>query len=177
MTVFKGTKWDKNPVTLSNPTGWDAGATGKANRYRLRAEPATDFDPETGRETPNPNGVKRHRRETWVARYLRQGKLTQAQASKAENLYNARAGNPAKDPLAAIVSKVDGKGSGDPQVTAIDRKREYFTMWAKVPAGCKPFLTHVVLNDLSIRSMPHGNSGDTAARYMKRLQEGLDAIC
>ncbi len=176
MTIFKGTKWDREPALPSSPTTWDQGATGPANRDRLRKEPATDYDPTTGRDTPNPNGIKRVRRETWVARYLRKGKLTTAQAAAAENLYAAYAGHPARDPLAAMSAKVDGKGDGDPQVSAIDRKRQFFTMWGKVPPAAKPFVEHVVLNDLSIRSM-NGCSGSSEPRYMERLRMGLDAIC
>jgi len=176
MTIFKGTKWDKAPVTLANPTAWDQGATGSANRDRLRVEPATDFDPATGRETPNPNGVKRVRRETWVARYLRKGKLTTAQAAAAENLYAAYAGHPARDPLAAFSAKVDGKGDDDPQVSALDRKRHFFAMWKKVPPGARPFLEHVVLGDRSIRTM-NGCNGRSEPIYMEHLRQGLDAIC
>ena len=37
---------------------WDRGADGPANRERLRLEPATEIDPETGKETQNPNGLE-----------------------------------------------------------------------------------------------------------------------
>ena len=176
MTIFKGTKWGRDPITLSNPTAWDQGADGPANRDRLRAEAATDYDPETGRDTPNPNGVKRVRRETWVAKYRRDGKLTTAQAAAAENLYAAYAGHPARDPLAAMSAKVDGKGCGDPQVTAIDRKQAFFAMWRKVPPEAKPIIEHVVLNDTAITRMA-GCFGRTVPAYMERLRAGLDAIC
>ena len=175
MTIFKGTKWDKTPVTVANPTGWDMGATGKANRDRLRAEPATDYDPETGKDQPNPNGIKRNRREAWIDRYARKGKLSPAQHATAQALYAAYAGHPAKDPLAAMLAKVDGKGCDDPLVVKIDQQRAFFDMWRKVPAAARPFIRHVVIDDMPIRTM-NGCSGRAEPVYMKRLCDGLDAI-
>lgn len=164
-------------VTVSAmPTTWDTGADGPANRDRLREEPATDFDPETGKETPNPNGIKRHRRETWVDRYARKGKLTKQQAAAAANLYAAWAGMPNRDPLAALSDKVDGKGDVDPLASTIDKRRAFYRMWRQIPAKARPFVRHVVLDDLSIRSMNGCADGHAEARYMARLCEGLDAI-
>jgi hypothetical protein len=174
--IFAGTKWEIDTPSPANPTSWDGGATGKANALNLRAEPATDFDPETGKDMPNPNGIRRHRRETWVDRYKRKGKLTQAQAAAADSLYAAWAGHPAKDPLAAMSAKVD-KGRSDRMATMIDARRAFRLMWARVPAGAKPYLDHVVIQDLSIRSMNGCRNGQAEARYMQRLREGLDAIC
>lgn len=176
MTIFKGTKWDKQPVTPANPTSWDKGACGKANLDRLRPEPATDLDPETGKEQPNPNGIKRNRRECWIDRYARKGKLTKAQQSAALRLYAAWAGHPARDPLAALSAKVDGRGCDDPMAIKVDQRREFYAMWAKVPRQARPYVEHVVLNDLSIRSM-NGCTGRGEPIYMKRLCDGLDAIC
>jgi len=173
--IFKGTKWSKAPNNPTSPTSWDAGASGPANQDRLRMEPATDFDPETGREQPNPNGVKRHRRETWVDKYARKGKLTPAQQAAAQNLYAAWAGYPSKDPIAALSGKVDSSGN-DPMVKMIDGKRAFFAMWAQVPDGSKPFLRHVVIEDLSIRSIAGCKGSRAEERYMMRLREGLDAI-
>lgn len=164
-------------VTLSHPTTWDAGATGPANRRGLAVEAATEFDAETGRETPNPNGVNRVRRVIWVDRYENKGGLTRAQCDAAHNLYMAYHGRPNRDPLAAMGDKVDGRGDFDPLISDIDRKREYFSMKARVPAGLWPFIEHVVLLDLSISSMPGGRSNDAAARYLERLRAGLDALC
>lgn len=162
-------------VTLSRPTQWDAGAMGPANRRGLVAEPATDFDFETGKEVPNPNGVKRHRRQSWVVTYLRQGKLTQAQAAAALNLYAAYHGQPDRDPLAALGGKVDGRGDFDPQVSAIDRKREFFRMKKRIPPASWPYVEHVVIEDRPIMAMA-GCHGSSVARYMDRLRAGLDAI-
>lgn len=176
MTIFKGTKWDKAPVTIPQPVGWDMGATGKANTERLRVEPATDYDPETGKDQPNPNGVKRNRRESWVDKYARKGKLTPSQHAAAQALYSAYAGYPTKDPLAAILAKVQGGGCSDPLVAAIDKKRDFFAMWRQVPKASRPFIRHVVIDDLSIRSM-NGCNGRSEPIYMQRLCAGLDAIC
>ncbi len=168
----------KKGVTLSTmPTSWDGGATGPANRDRLREEPATEFDPHTGKETPNPNGIRRNRRETWVDRYARKGKLTKEQQAAAANLYAAWAGLPNRDPLAALSDKVDGKGDVDPLVSTIDKRRAFYRMWRMIPLGSRPYVRHVVLDDLSIRSMNGCANGIAEARYMERLQEGLNAIC
>ena len=167
----------KKAVTLSTmPTSWDGGATGPANRDRLREEPATEFDPQTGKETENPNNIRRFRRETWVAKCTRKGKLTKAQAAAAEALFYAASGFPNRDPLAAIVCKVDGKSDDDPLVSKVDRRRAFYRMWKQVPDRCKPFVEHVVINDLSIRTMNGCINGQAEARYMERLCEGLDAI-
>ena len=173
--IFKSIKASKKP-TPSNPTAWDAGACGKANMDRLREEPATDYDPTTGRDAPNPNGVKRKRRETWVDRYARKGKLSKDQQAAAQNLYAAWAGHPARDPLAAIIAKVDGKGNGDPMAAYVDQRRAFYAMWAKVPQSARPYIEHVVLNDLSIRTM-NGCNGRSEPAYMQRLCAGLNAIC
>lgn len=171
-------KRGKKAVTLSTmPTSWDAGAMGPANRERLIEEAATEFDPRTGKETPNPNGIKRNRRETWVDRYARKGKLSKEQQVAAANLYAAWAGMPNKDPLAAFLPKVDGKGDDDPLAHTIDKRREFYRMWRRIPIGSRPYVQHVVLDDLSIRSMNGCVNGVAESRYMERLQEGLNAIC
>jgi len=167
----------RKAVTVSAmPTSWDAGATGPANRDRLREEPATEFDPETGRETPNPNGIKRNRRETWVNRYGRKGKLSKDQQAAAANLYAAWAGMPNRDPLAALSDRVDGRGDVDMLARTIDKRREFYRMWRQIPDKSRPFVRHVVLEDLAIRSMNGCRDGHTEARYMELLREGLDAI-
>jgi hypothetical protein len=164
----------KKPVSLA-PTAWDMGATGPANRERLHEEPATEIDPETGKDQPNPNGVRRVRRHAWAAIYATQGKLTAAQAAAAANLYAAWAGHPARDPLAAIGETVDRERYTDPQSATVDARRRFYAMWQIVPRASRPVLEHVVLEDRPIRSMAgcHGSSED---RYMERLRVGLDAI-
>lgn len=158
------------------PCPWDMGASGPANRERLREEPATEIDPETGKDAPNPNGVRRVRRQTWVEVYALQGKLTKAQASAAANLYAAWAGHPARDPLAAIGETVDRTAYTDPQSAIVDARRMFRTMWARVPVASRPVIQHVVLDERPLRSMAGCSDGHTADRHMLRLCEGLDAI-
>lgn len=153
------------------PTTWDQGATGPANQINLRTEAATDMDPETGREAPNPNGVKRRRREPWVARYHRQGKLTAAHVAAASKLFSASAGLPDRDPLAAIG---DVKARGGCKLAArIDARRYFFELLGQIPPSSRAIVEHVVICDNPIWN---GNSAQRE-RYMSRLRDGLDAIC
>lgn len=169
----KGKKSQQSPA---QPTTWDRGADGPANRAMLREEPATEFDPNTGKETPNPNGIKRMRREMWVDKYARKGKLTKEQHAAAANLYFAHKGLPQRDPLAAFQAKVDFTSCDDPLARQMDRRQWFFSMWANIPDNCKPVIEHVVLNDLSLRSIAGCHDARGEARHMQRLQRGLDAI-
>lgn len=158
----------KNVSLASCP--WDMGADGPANQHRLRHEPATDIDPETGKETPNPNGVMRRRRDDWVTRYERKGKLTRDQAAAAAKLHAASEGMRDKDPLAAIGPKsTDGY---DSLAAHVDRRAYFRELWAQIPAHCKPVVERVVIEDQPIW---HGNPS-TRDRHMQQLREGLDAI-
>lgn len=119
----KGRPREPRPVTMpSQPTAWDKGADGPANQHGLRVEPATDIDPETGKETANPNGIKRRRRDNWVARYLRGDKITAKQAAAAETLRMASEGMRERDPLAALAS-VRVRGNHDPEAARTDARR------------------------------------------------------
>lgn len=76
------------PVTLPiNP--WDEGAAGRANRIGLVQEDATDLDPETGKPTPNPNGVKRMRRVDMLEVWHRKGVISTAGYNAGEKLRDA----------------------------------------------------------------------------------------
>ena len=150
---------------------WDRGADGPANRERLRLEPATEIDPETGKETPNPNGVMRERRDSWLVIYARKGHLDKRQFAAAEKLRMAADGLRDKDPLAAIV--IDrGRGQSDPLAAKIDARRFFRELWAQVPASSKPVIERVVIEDLPIW---HGNPAQRE-RYMQRLRDGMNAI-
>ena len=166
----------KPSIPPSMPSTWDSGADGPANRVNLKPEAATDLDPATGKDTPNPNGVRRFRRETFIDKYASAGKLTQAQAAAASHLYAAWVGLPNRDPIAAISDRVDGRGDDDPLVSTIDKRAEFYRMWRKVPQHLRVYLDHVVLQDRSIRTMNGCSGGDSEARYMQRLCAGLDAI-
>lgn len=153
------------------PCPWDMGADGPANQHRLRVEPATDIDPETGRETPNPNGVMRRRRDDWVTRYERKGKLSKDQAAAAAKLRDASEGHRDRDPLAAL-SGVRATGYFDPLAAHVDRRAYFRELWARIPAHCKPVVERVVIEDQPIWN---GNPA-TRDRHMQRLRDGLDAI-
>lgn len=155
---------------------WDAGAKGPANRKRLREEAATEIDPRTGKPQPNPNGVRRMRRETWVQTYMRKGKLTKDQAAKAENLYAAWAGHPVRDPLAALGDRVDGGGCDDMNAVLMDAKRWFFKMRDQIQKRSWPVIEHVVLDDRPLRAMAGCYNSATESKYLDRLKDGLDAI-
>ncbi|NPD16267.1 hypothetical protein HOY34_13790 [Xinfangfangia sp. D13-10-4-6] len=161
------------PVTLAaQPTSWDRGADGPANQERLRTEPVTDFDPETGKETPNPNGVKRRRRDDWVTRYHRAGHLTDKQAATAQSLRMAAEGMRERDPLAAL--PIDRRaGQSDPEAARVDSRAWFRRMWAMVPVSSRPVVERVVLDDQPIWS---GGGIVARDRHMLRLCAGLDAI-
>jgi hypothetical protein len=152
------------------PTSWDYGATGPANRVNLIEEPATEFDPRTGRVTPNPNNVRRVRRQPWVRIYGAQGLLTPAQVAAAEALRLASEGLRERDPLAAIV--IDRTRGGDPQAARLDARRLFWAMWDHIPQASRPVVERVALDDCPIW---HGNPAQRD-RHIQRLATGLDAI-
>lgn len=74
----KGRPRERKPVSLpSQPTQWDMGATGPANRAGLHQEDAMEKDPVTGKAA-NPNGVKRMRRVDMLERWHRKGQISAA---------------------------------------------------------------------------------------------------
>ena len=158
------------PDAVTAPTRWDMGAEGRANQDGLRTEPATDIDPETGRETPNPNGVRRRRRDDWVQRYVAAGHLSHTQAAHASTLRLAAEGMCERDPLARI-GDIRGTG-GDPHSARIDARRFFWGLWKRIPQDCRPVVERVVVDDMPIRG---GNSAQRS-RYMERLRRGLDAM-
>lgn len=161
----------KRPHAPAVPTTWDRGAAGQANQNGLRTEPATDIDPETGKETPNPNGIKRRRRDSWVERYFRGGYLTDRQAAAAISLRMASEGMRERDPLAALrIDRVAGQS--DPEAARVDSRAWFREMWAQVPPASRPVIERVVLDDQPIW---HGNPAQRE-RHMQRLCAGLDAI-
>lgn len=153
------------------PCPWDMGADGPANQHRLRTEPATDIEPDTGKETPNPNGVMRRRRDDWVSRYARKGKLSKDQAAAAAKLRDAAEGHRDRDPLAAL-SGIRATGDVDHLAQFVDRRGYFRELWSQVPQHCRPVVERVVIEDQPIW---HGNPS-TRDRHMQRLCEGLDAI-
>lgn len=163
-------KRGKAPSSPAVPASWDRGADGPANRQRLAIEPATEFNPETGRETPNPNGVKRRRRKSWVQVYLATGRITPGQAAAAITLRMAAEGMQERDPLAAMGDV--RSAPGDMAAARIDARRYFRSLWERIPALSRPVVERVVLDD---RPVWHGNP-TTKARHFARLCAGLDRI-
>ena len=164
----------EKPVTLP-PAPWDHGANGPANRHGLIVEPATEADPVTGKDVPNPNGVTRARRRPWVDTYLLQGKLTIAQANIARELRDAAEGARNADPLAAFGNRIDrDTGPADPQGAAYDARRKFRAMWPLVPVYAAYVVEWVVINDQPVGAM--AGRGRSTERHIERLAKGLDVL-
>ena len=163
---------ERKAVTMKHAP-WDIGATGPANRARLAEEPATDIDPETGRETPNPNGIRRQRRQSWVTIYAAKGRITREQQAAAEKLRNAADGMRDRDPLAALAGEVRAAPDAcDAAAARLDARRFYWQLRDAIPPASRPVIERVVVDDLPIWG---GNSAQRE-RHMQRLRDGLDAI-
>lgn len=153
---------------------WDMGPQTAMQRAGKVVEPVVHLDPETGKRS-NPNGVLRTRRERWVDRYLRQGRLTTGQYAVACELIDAAEGRAAQDPLASL--RVDRSyGDVDPMAAHVDGRAKFRQMWALVPVSSQPVLDHVLVQDRSLRSMAGCIDGRTEARHLGRLLAGLDAL-
>ena len=163
---------EARPVTLATASTWDMGAQGPANQARMVTEPATDLDPETGKETPNPNGIKRRRREAMIILLMRGKHITAAQATAAARLWMASRGKQEKDPLAALSGHAPIRSSGDPLAARMDARREFLAMWHSIPMASRPVVERVVLDDQPIWD---GNSA-MRERHIQRLRVGLEAL-
>lgn len=153
---------------------WDVGPLTRLQMAGKVAEQVQVVDPKTGKVS-NPDRAVRTRRETWIDRYHRKGKLSDAQLNIAIELFDAAQGFPARDVLAAL--RIDQQqGDHDPLAAAVDRRRKFFQMASDVPVFARPVITHVVLQDQSLRSMPGCGDGYYEARHLDRLQRGLDAL-
>lgn len=160
------------PSVPSAPSSWDMGANGPANQDRMIVEPATDIDPETGKETPNPNSVKRRRRVPILVLMLRNRTITDEQATAAARFWMASHGRVEADPLAALNGHAPIRGSSDSQAARVDARREYLAMLARIPLACRPVIDRVVIEDKPV----WGTNPATRERHMQRLRTGLDAI-
>ena len=157
-------------VTLP-PVMWDRGADGQANRHRLVEEPATDIDPETGKETPNPNNVRRVRRQSWLVTYALAGHIDKGQFAAGEKLRMAADGMREKDPLAAIGADIM-RHQSDPIAAIVDARQFFRQLWSVIPPSSRPVVERVVIED---RPLQKCNS-EQRERYMQRLRDGLQAI-
>ena len=155
------------------PAPWDHGATGPANQIGLVTEERGEVDLTTGKRV-NPNGVFGKVRMPVFMRYMIQKRITAAHAAAAQRIYAAYAGHPTRDPLAAITDRVDGGGDSDPNVTLLDRRREFYSLKAMIPARCWPVVEHVVLDDRGIKEI--AGADEFEAALFGRLTEGLEAV-
>ena len=128
--VAAGKSWiNRKPVSLASPP-WDHGATGPANRAGLMEEAATEIDPETGKERPNPNRVTRVRRILVLEEYASRGAITPRQLAMGLELYAASAGTPERDALAAIGEIAPDRAPGLSIVQMMDARRKFWAMQA-----------------------------------------------
>lgn len=165
----------KQPSLPAAP--WDHGAAGPANRLGLVEEPATEIDPDTGKERPNPNRVTRVRRILVLEEYASRGAITPRQLAMGLELYAASAGVPERDALAAIGEVAPDRAPGLSIVQMMDARRKFWAMrdclrrilpeaWPAVEAVC-------VLNEtLGAR---HAKKRDRNAA-MHSLRSGLDVL-
>lgn len=173
--IRKRPRKSKAVAPLPTMPAWDMGASGQANQDRLVDQERGTVDITTGKRI-NPNAIWGRVREPWVTRYAKQGKISAEHVAAALRLYAAYAGHPDKDPLARIGDRVDGGGTNDPNVTQVDKRREFYAMWARVPGSSRPTVEHVVLNDLPMRGMVGCSNAEREAVYFGRLTAGLEAV-
>ncbi len=166
----------KKGVTLSTmPTSWDGGATGPANRDRLREEPATEFDPHTGKETPNPNGIRRNRRVDVVEEYAKAGMISRRELATATNLRSLAEGISARDPLSAIKVDVPTNGTLRPEELKCDKRRAFWAAWRLVPVECRDVVEKTVIQDIPIDAA-FGRKMYAKLEAYAKLRVGLQAI-
>ncbi len=161
-------------ITLKGKPSWDMGPLTWAQVKGKVVEQAMTVDPDTGKQS-NPNGVVRTRRETWLGRYAVKGLLTGDQVKIATELLDAHMGRQARDPLSAL--RIDRSHERpEPEIARFDARRKFHAMWALVPNYARPVIEHVVISDLSLRSMAGSVNGRIYAAHLDRMQRGLDAL-
>ena len=110
------------------------------------------------------------KRETWVHRYFKAGKLTVQQYVAALSLQDAALGLACQDPLKAL--PIDKRmGGSDPEAARVDARRHFRRLWAAVPQFCRPVVERVVIDD-----QPVWTGGKAHPRHIERLCAGLDAV-
>lgn len=169
--IFAAAKRGKRAEVALPEVMWDRGADGPANRRRLVEEPATDIDPETGKETPNPNNVRRVRRQSWLVTYALAGHIDKGQFAAGEKLRMAADGMREKDPLAAIGADIM-RHQSDPIAAIVDARQFFRQLWSVIPPSSRPIVERVVIEDRPLQKC----SAEQRERYMQRLRDGLQAI-
>jgi len=153
---------------------WDVGPLTRNQLSGKVVDVVIPLDPKTGKRV-HAEKVVRTRREAWIDRYHRKGKLTVQQFNIAAELFEASQGFPSRDVLAAL--RIDRPmGDHDPLAAAVDRRRKFFAMAGSVPPYARAIIAHVVLQDQSVRSIAGCLKGQQEARHLDRLQRGLDAL-
>lgn len=157
-------------------TPWDMGAAGPANRIGLIEEPATEIDPETGKETPNPNNVRRFRKLSAAEEAQKKGALEQHHVTSAKELLSMSEGRVmgGGDPLAAITVRTPGGGPVDMLASKFDARRAYHTKWGEIPGECRHPIERLVIEDESETQVFGKKLCDIIEGYAK-IRVGLQA--
>ena len=169
--IFAAAKRGKRAEVALPEVLWDRGADGPANRHRLVEEPATDIDPETGKETPNPNNVRRVRRQSWLVTYALAGHIDKGQFAAGEKLRMAADGMREKDPLAAIGADIM-RHQSDPMAAMVDARQFFRQLWSVIPPSSRPVIERGVIEDRPLQKC----NAEQRERYIQRLRDGLQAI-
>lgn len=170
----------RKQITMPS-SAWDEGATGPANRHGLVREAATDIDPETGKETPNPNNVMRMRRVDMLEVWARKGRISAAGYNAADKLRRAYLAT-FKAPGWPDNDRVQSSPKPDHAVTIqIERLSDFHEFWKVVVAADRAIIGWCILHDHSAATLrddrgrrPYYGHGHAAG--MKHLREALDRL-
>lgn len=173
----------KKGVTLAAmPTSWDKGASGPANRHGLIEEPATEFDPVTGKPQPNPNNVKRMRRVDMLELYFRRGIITARMWNAADKLRQTFEAT-MKAPGWPDNDRVQSSPKPDQAVTIqIDRLSRFHSIYRLVPLTDRPIIDACVFRMNAPTSAiingekPYRKGGNGHAKGMDHLKAALDRL-
>lgn len=175
-TNRKGRPRERKPVSMpSQPTQWDMGANGPANRRGLKQEDAMEADPVTGK-TSNPNGVKRMRRVDMLERWHRKGQISAAGYTAAcalRNAFEATGRTPSVDPTQ---DRVDSSPKPDHAVEIqIDRVSRFHAINRHVAAEDRAIIDACILSGGTPASLRQYRQ----AKYpqgMKHLHDALERL-
>lgn len=169
----KGRPRERKPVSMpSQPTQWDMGANGPANRRGLKQEDAMDVDPVTGK-TSNPNGVKRMRRVDMLERWHRKGQISAAGYTAAcalRDAFEATGRTPSVDPTQ---DRVDSSPKPDHAVEIqIDRVSRFHAINRHVAAQDRAIIDACILSGGTPASLRQYRQ----AKYPQGMQHLHDAL-
>lgn len=169
------------PVSLA-PNPWDEGASGQANRHGLEQEAATELDPETGKEKPNPNEVKRFRRVDMLEVWHRKGTISTAGYNAGEKLRDAFSRTQMGASINFVQDRVDSSPKPDHAVTIqIDRISAYAALAKLIPPQDRDILDTCVIHGHSPAALrtkegrrPYNGPGHAAG--LIHVREALDRL-